>query len=139
LELFSGEQQNLIHGNSTKDHFCKCAETSSCTNVFGSNNVCNCDAKTPDWARDEVVTINKKHLPMTGLTYGPITEDWQTMKFSVGPLKCSGSVPETVQPPSGKIGTKVKKGGKFHGTTSAHSIHSVINITDDYSSIERLL
>jgi hypothetical protein len=91
LELFSGEQQNMIHGNSTKDHFCKCAETSSCTNVFGSNNVCNCDAKTPDWARDEVVTINKKHLPMTGLTYGPITEDWQTMKFSVGPLKCSGS------------------------------------------------
>jgi hypothetical protein len=54
--------------------------------------VCNCDAKTPAWARDEVVIIKKKHLPMTGLTYGPITEDWQTMKFSVGPLKCSGSL-----------------------------------------------
>jgi hypothetical protein len=84
--LFLGQLQKLIHGNSQLEHVCKCAETDTCAKA----QMCNCDVSTPNWAKDQVVLTNKSMLPVMAVTYGPLTYYWEKMKFTVGPLLCSG-------------------------------------------------
>jgi hypothetical protein len=91
--IFSGNLQNFIHGTSSFNHFCECAASQSCAKVHLRNPlVCNCDANYPTLAKDLVLIVNKNVLPIHGITYGPLLNDWQKMAVSIGPLKCSGLI-----------------------------------------------
>ena len=53
-------------------------------------NVCNCDAKQPEWFDDNGVITAKEILPITGFAYGPLDFDAEQANFTIGRLKCSG-------------------------------------------------
>ena len=53
---------------------------------------CNCDARLPLWAEDSGFINNKDILPITGVTYGPLSFELEQANFTIGPLRCSGEI-----------------------------------------------
>ncbi len=88
--LLAGNPRYFFDGNHIGEHICACAEDQTCLDIGGVQNVCNCDAKQPEWFDDNGVITAKEILPITGFAYGPLDFDAEQANFTIGRLKCSG-------------------------------------------------
>ena len=87
-----GNLQTYFDGYHPNEHRCRCYDTDSCLNDGASEERCNCDARLPLWSEDSGVINSKDVLPITGVTYGPLTFELEQANFTIGPLRCSGKM-----------------------------------------------
>jgi len=69
---------------------CQCQDDSSCANSNADMvTLCNCDSRAESMIDSGVIT-SKSQLPITKLLYGDSEKRYSYIKYSLGPLICSG-------------------------------------------------